>query len=334
MMRSLVYNKYMFLLIAAGCILVSCKKDVLDSRELLVYVGGEYGTTTNAVVVPLVHTPAGILGNRLTGVAVTATREVPADVYVTLAADPSRVASYNEENDMNALPLPSDAYRIVNPGKKRIAAGTVMSDSLQLEITKPELLTNPAGYVLPLHIDEIEGSDRGVRISSNRSTVYIVVTYAFNNIVASESVPAGTIGSRTGWNVQVSNITNQYPATNLTDNNNNTAWRSSNSSTAEKWILVDMGAVSEIKGFQIAPNYVSRSENATGINVLTSDDNINWTEQGKWTGTGPSAASSATAPDLKGITFIGPVQARYFRLDITSRVSGNRVGMAEINVVR
>jgi hypothetical protein len=119
----------------------------------------------------------------------------------------------------------------------------------------------------------------------------------------------------------------------MLDGNATTAWRSSNSATAAKWVSIDMGSTRQIKGIQISPNYVSVNENATGIRVSTSEDNITWTTQGNWKGTGPVTGSSATNPDLKGINFIRPVTARYFRLDITSWVSTNRVGIGELNVI-
>ena len=331
-MRSLINYTALFLL--TGSLLGACKKDELASRELLVYMTGEYGSLNNEVVLPFLHTPVDIAGNTTVKLAVSATREVAADVDITLEADTSLVAAYNRANKTGALALPANTYEIVNPKKYRIPAGSVASDSIEIRITAPALLTNPEGYLLPLSITGVEGADKGVKISANRRTAYLQVTYAFSNIQPAETPVAGTPGDRTGWDVTVSNNTSRAEGPNMLDGNNSTYWRSSNSSSAAKWVIIDMGSVQEIKGIRISPNYQSANENATGIAVSTSEDNVTWTKQGVWTGTRPAAGSNAANPDLKGINFIAPVQARYFRLDITSWVAGNRVGIGELDVIK
>ena len=120
----------------------------------------------------------------------------------------------------------------------------------------------------------------------------------------------------------------------MLDGSNSTAWRSSNSSTAVKWAILNMGSQQAIRGFQLVPDYVSTGDNATQIRVSTSADSATWQVQGIWNGTGPATGSSAASPDLKNINFIAPVQARYFRLDILAWVSGSRAGIGELNAVQ
>lgn len=313
--------------------IVSCKKDTLESRDLMVYLTGEYGSFNNSVVMPFLHTPIDIQGNRSIKLAVLSTREVPADVEVTVVPDNSLVESFNKDNGLTALPMPSNAYRIVNEGKRRITAGTAVSDSLEIEITDPSVLTDPSGYVLPLQISSVESSDAGIRASNNRRAAYVHVTYQYSNIMTGEAVPDGTVSDRADWQVQVSNITNNAPASNMLDGRANTVWRSSNSAAAQKWIELDMGSSKVLKGFRLSPNYTNRNENPTGIHILTSQDNVNWTDQGRWRGTAPAATSNAQNPELKGIGFITDVQARYVRFTIVSWVAGNRTGVAELDAI-
>ena len=315
--------------------LASCKKDEgLVSKELLVYMPGEYGSTNNTVTLPLLHTPVSVSGTTVAKLAPRATREVAADIDVTVAADTSLVRNYNRVNGKNLLILPDNTYRIVNPGKFRIKAGSVSADSLQIEITRPEMLKNPAGYLLPLSIVRLDGTDKGAAISSNQRAVYINVTYSYSNIDTLQSTLAGTLMSRTGWSVTVSNTTAGALGPAMLDGSNTTAWRSSNSSTAAKWVILDMGSAQTVKGFRLTPNYVAVAENPTTIAVSTSTDNITFAAQGSWRGAGPSGTSSATNPDIKNISFIAPVPARYFRFDITSQVSGSRAGIGELNAVQ
>lgn len=335
MKRSIIYkNRYTALFLLTASLLGACKKDVLESQDLLVFMNGEYGSYDNEIVIPFVHTPLDVSGNTAVKLAVSATREVPADVNITLAADTSLVAQYNQRNKINALPLPENTYKITGLGKYRIPSGSLTSDSMQIEITDAASLTNPAGYLLPVTITSIEGEDRGIRISTNRRTTYLHITYAFNNILDAEDPVPGIPVSRTGWVATVSNSSGGSTGSSMLDGNNGTSWRSSNSSSAAKWASIDMGSVREIKGIGITPNYVSANENVTGITVSTSEDNVTWTTQGAWKGTGPASGSSASDPDLKGIHFIAPVQARYFRLDITSWVRGSRVGIGELNAIQ
>jgi hypothetical protein len=314
-------------------VFASCKKDVIESKELLVYMPGEFGSVNNSYTLPLVHTPVSVSGTTSVKIAPRATRELVTDVQVSIEADTTLVQQYNKRNNKSCLLLPANTYQIVHPAALTIKAGTVSSDSMGIEITHPELLNNAGGYVLPLRIVKVDGKDKGVLISSNQPAAFINVTYAFNNI-KDEQVPlASSIMSRTGWNVTVSNTTTGALGPAMLDGSNTTAWRSSNSSTAAKWVILDMAGVKTVKGFRITPNYVAVAENATSITVSTSSDNVNFTTQGTWTGTGPLSTSSATNPDIKGINFIAPVQARYYRLDINALVSGSRVGIAELNAV-
>ena len=312
----------------------SCKKDELSSKDMLVFIRGEYGTLDNSIVVPLIHTPVEVLGNTMVSVTASATRAVIADVDVVMNADTARAAAFNQLNKTKFTTLPAANYRIVNSSNHKISTGSVISDSMQIEILKPETLNDTNGYILPVSVTAVSGKDKGVQVSSNQATVYIKITYAFNNIINTQVPLTGTLASRTGWSVTVSNTTAGALGPAMIDGSNTTAWRSSNSSSAVKWAVVNMGSTQTINGFQVVPNYVTSTENATQMTVSTSTDNITWKVQGIWKGTGPATGSTAAAPDIKGINFIAPVSAQYFRFDITSLVSGSRVGIGEVNVVQ
>ncbi len=232
---------------------------------------------------------------------------------VTFTPDTSLVAAYNAANKTSCIALPANTYKIVNSGTHTIPTGSVSSDSMEIDITNPASLNNPGGYLLPLSIATISGKDKGVRISTNRNTVYVNVTYSFTNILSTQSPLSGTLFGRTGWIVTVSNTTSGALGPAMLDGNNSTAWRSSNSSTAAKYVILDVAAQQSVEGFQIVPDYVTTSENPTQIKVSTSADSTIWTVQGIWTGTGPATGSSAANPDIKGINFIVPVQAKFFR---------------------
>jgi hypothetical protein len=294
---------------------------------------GEYGTLNNIVTASLTHTPVSVWGNTVFNVPILATREVPADVDVFLIADNEKVSTFNALNGKKALLLPANTYKL-NSDKHTIKAGTYLSDTLNIEITNATALTDTNGYVLPLTVVKLEGEDKGIRVSSNRATAYLYVPYAFTNVDTVQTSVAGTQMSRTGWSVTVSNTTAGALGPAMLDGSNTTSWRSSNSATAAKSVVLNMGSAQSVKGFNIVPNYVAVAENATQMTISTSNDNVNWTIQGVWNGKGPASTSSAASPDIKGVNFIAPVQAQYFRFEITAWVSGSRVGIAELNAVQ
>lgn len=313
----------------------SCKKDELKSKELLVYLQGDKaGIATHTQTIPFVHNPVAISGNTNVEVSAYASREVPANIDVYIEPDTKLVDAYNQQNATSSLELPAGAYQVTNTNKHSIQSGTLKSDPMKIEITHPEMLTNPAGYILPLTITQIQSKDKGAGISSTNTTVYLKVTYEFNNIASNQTPLTGTLMSRTGWAATVSNTTSGALGPAMLDGSNTTSWRSSNSSSAAKWAVINIASAQTIKGFQIVPNYVSASENATKMTISSSMDNTNWTVQGTWNGTGPATGSSAANPDIKGVNFVAPVNARYFKFEINTWVSGNRVGFAEVNGVQ
>jgi hypothetical protein len=326
-------NRYLYIL-AIALLANACKKDDgLDSKDLLVYLPGDYASPTNTFTLPLLHTPLDVTGKMSAKIVAASTRPVLADVTLTIVADTSLVDDYNSANKTSALAMPAGAYHINGDGTVHIPAGSTVSDSLEIDITDPASLNNPGGYLLPFRITKVQGPDKGVQISSNRGSAYVNVTYQFNNIVADQTPVTGDLVDRTGWSVAVSNTTNGALGPAMLDGSNSTAWRSSNSRSAAKWAVIDMGAAHSLTGLQLTPDYVNTNENPTQVMVSVSTDSVSWTSQGLWTGTKPASGTNAANPDLKGITFIAPVQARYFRLDILAVSSGSRAGIGEINAV-
>jgi hypothetical protein len=316
-------------------VIFSCKKDELRSKELLVFIPGEYGSVNNTITASLIHTPLSVWGNTSFDISVAATREVAADVDVYIKADTS-VSKFNEANKTGYLLLPSTAYKLAGDNKRTISSGKLVSDPLKVEIIDAASLTDARGYMLPVAIEKISSKDKGVQVSANQSIVYLVIPYQYTNVDTVQTVLVGTVKSRTGWSVTVSNSSSgsSNQASNMLDGNNATVWRSSSSSTAAKTITLNMGIAQTVKGFQLSPNYNNVNENATEMIISTSDDNVTYSVQGTWKGTGPASGSSASAPDYKGVNFITPVTARYFKFDITARVNGNIVGVAEINAIQ
>lgn len=327
--------KFWYATIFSILLLNACKKDGdLNSKELSAFIRSA-GGDVHVANLAFKRTPLAASGDSIAKFAAYLTREISSDVLVSVSTDESLVAAFNSANSTSYALLPAANYKMVGSTQLTIPAGRVIStDSLRVQLVDRIKLDNNNGYILPLSISEVSAKDKGAKPSTNYRTVYVIVKGTYSNISDAQTTLGGTFISRTGWVLTVSNTTSGALGPAMLDGSNTTAWRSSNSSTAAKWLTIDMLTAQQIKGFVYVPNYVLTTENATGINVSTSMDNVTWTSQGSWKGTGPLATSSAASPDLKNINFIIPVQARYFRFDITSWTSGSRVGIAELNVVQ
>jgi hypothetical protein len=336
MKRTKLLSKSVQLSLMVLIIFGSCKKDELESKELLVFVKGEYGSTNSTITASLTRTPNDVWGNKSFEIPTYATRPVTADIDVYIYPDDRFVAQYNQANGTNYLLLPANTYTISTDYRRTIHAGSNSSDPVKLQITNAAALTDTRGYVLPLTITKIDGKDKGAKISNNQATVYIAVPYKYTNVDTVQTVLSGTLLSRTGWSVTVSNSSSgtANQASNILDGNNGTWWRSSNSATAAKSITLTMPAAQQVSGFKFTPNYNSTNENATQMTISSSNDNVTFTVQGIWKGTGPAAGSSSSAPDFKGVNFLVPVTARYWKFDITAWVSTNIVGVGEINAIQ
>jgi hypothetical protein len=320
----------LLLLLAQG----ACKKDQgLDSKDLLVYMQGDLGDANNKITAALTQTPVSVWGTKTFQLQVYSTRQMTAATEVYVYPDSTTVTTFNQSTGKHCVLMPAGAYTI-DANQHRIGADSMLSDPMTVTVTNPSLLTDTNGYVLPMTIEKVSGQDKGVAISTNRATAYLYVPYSFTNIDTVQTPLAGTFMIRTGWNITVSNTTAGALGPAMLDGSNSTAWRSSNSSTAAKWVVLNVKSLQTIKGFQLTPDYVSTGDNPTQIRVSASQDSVTWTIQGIWKGTGPATASSATNPDLKGIDFLAPVQAKYFRFDILAWVSGSRTGIGELNAIQ
>jgi hypothetical protein len=319
----------LFLLLLGAC----KKNNGLDSKDLQVYMQGDFGDVHNTITAGLTLTPVTVWGNTIFQFPVYSTRQLEAAANVSVSPDSSSVAVFNQATGNQCVMLPANTYTI-DVSQLTIHADSMQSAPLTVTITHPAALTDTNGYVLPLTITRVTGQDKGVAVSTNRATAYLYVPYAYTNVDTVQTPLSGTIMTRTGWNVTVSNTTSGSLGPAMLDGNNSTAWRSSNSSTAAKWVVLNMQSAQTVQGFQLTPDYVSTGDNATQIRVSTSPDSVTWTVQGIWSGTGPAAGTSATNPDLKGINFLAPVQAQYFRFDILKWVSGSRTGIGELNGIQ
>src|SRR5262249_9360519 len=157
---------------------------------LLVYVRGDYGAQNNIILGSLTQTPVSVWGNTSFTLPVYATREVVADVNVFVYPDDRFVSLFNQTNNKKCILFPASSYQL-NGNQHTIKAGSFTSDPLTIQITVPSSLKDTNGYVLPLSVTKVEGSDKGVVVSNNSATAYLYIPYAYTNIDSTQVPLAG-----------------------------------------------------------------------------------------------------------------------------------------------
>src|ERR1700744_4616392 len=89
----------------------SCKKNNgLDSKDLLVYMQGDFGSPTNTITASLTLTPVAVCGNTPFHVQAYSTRQMAAAMQVTIAPDSQAVTGYNFTNGKKCLMMPANTY--------------------------------------------------------------------------------------------------------------------------------------------------------------------------------------------------------------------------------
>ena len=310
----------------------SCKKDELNSKELLAFIKTN-GLDIHTTELSFKRTGTVVTGDLETKFTAYLTRETSSDVMINLAVDESKVESYNKTNKTNYVLLPAVNYKFLTGNQLTIKSGnTIATDYLKIQLEDREKLSGDNIYILPLSIKEITGDDKGVTTSENYRTVYIIVKCSIINIDPANTLPVGTIINRTGWVVSSSGSYSSNVINRILDGDNNTAWDSNGEMPA--WVMLDMLNPNTVKGFSFVPSYEYTTDNFIVMEVLSSNDGIGWKSHGEYIGTETLASSSASNPDLKNVNFTLPVTARYFKFNITKTTDGKYAGMAEINAIQ
>jgi len=327
-MKSIQTHIYIIVALFLIAFLGGCKKDELNSKELLAYTKASDGK--NSITLNLTISPLITLGDSTARFPMYLTRETSVDVNLTLQSDTSLVESYNKANNTSYELLPNVNYKF-STSSLTVKAGNFTSlDSLELQIINTKTLTGDKGYLLPISISEIKSDDKGVTISSNFRTVYIVVMSKVLNIDSSNMPFTDPNLDRTGWTATASSsYAEELGASNVLDGDHNTSWFVDNES--QPYLEIDMGASKTIKGFSIVPNYgfVSSIYDFLSMEVFVSNDNIVWRSQGVYAGTATNSLSTPSNPDLKTVRFISPLAMRYVRFKILSG-SNSYSGIGEI----
>lgn len=248
-----------------------------------------------------------------------------APVTGELSADLGLVDAYNRKNNTQYKAFPTGSYDLVKTTVQIPAGEKYSIDSFEVSFKNLEAFVVGEDYLLP-----VKATASAPFVPGLRSVAYIVMR--INNINPANTLVAGTSISRTNWSITASgNLNSDYGVNRLLDGSNVTAWLSDGVLPAQ--LILNMGESKTVRGFQLIPCYELVNMSLSTTNVYTSTDGNRWQYAGVYAGTQPSAASSTSNPDIKYLSFINPVTARYFRFDIVQGSYFSYTGLGEINAI-
>ncbi|MGJ1361469.1 BT_3987 domain-containing protein [Sphingobacterium spiritivorum] len=333
-MHTTLYRISMILLVFG---LFACSKEEIASKELLAYIKAD-GSPHEATIA-FNRTPISTSGATSAQFTAYLTREAKKDVVFSVQTEPSLVEQYNKQNKTSFDILPATNYELSGINGLTIKAGeTVSNDSIRITLKNRQDLTNTNGYLLPLSIQTINSTEKGVTISNTHRTVYVIVSSTFNNIDQSSNKPvSGRFIDRKNpvWTIPSASAPyfSAYAAMNVLDGDVKTDYITNYG--ANNYINMDMNQVYQVKAIVLTPSYSFFFPLASNtVDVLTSLDNITWTEQGKYIVQDLDESSSATNPDNRNINFYGAVKARYIKLIFDKDLGSSLSGYSEINAIQ
>jgi hypothetical protein len=197
-----------------------------------------------------------------------------ADHWVSFAVDTTKMAAYRAKYGDASL-LPATSYFLYR-SMARIAAGSSLSDSGQINIFKETLLKGYATYVLPIVIRAVDGNVDGPQTSQVLYLIFKTGKPAFI--------------SKDGWTIDsYSSYYSTFVATNLIDNDEvNTYWTSNITLSMPQWVVINFNSTVTFTAVNYyLPTLLQYPTNGgypTSIQIETSMDGAIWDDKGVFAG--------------------------------------------------
>ncbi|MGC4037569.1 MAG: DUF1735 domain-containing protein [Chitinophagaceae bacterium] len=238
------------------------------------------------------------------------------------------VASYNTKNGTNYQTFPDGSYAFEKATAAIPANKTISTDSIAIHFPDLSKFNVGTDYLLPVELIE-NGDPATPPVDQTKKVAYIVLNIFVNNVDPSNPAVSGSVADRTAW--QVSASSSYRPVEQAIDGDNATVWDSE--SNLPQWLQLDMGSIKTVKGFSIVPNYEYRDDDFLAMKIYSSNDGSVWKLEGEYEGTATDPSSDESNPDIKNVSFIKPVTARYFKFTVTQSNNDSYTGMGELNAI-
>jgi len=206
--------------------------------------------------------------------AVLSGKTAAADHWVNFAVDTTKLTKFVTQYG-SALLLPSSSY-LFYKSMTKIAAGTSISDSAQINIITETQLKGYTTYVLPLVIQSVDGKVDG---PATDEVLYLVF----------QTGKPATI-SKDGWTIADSSSSySKFYTANLLDNDNAaTYWTSSLTQQMPQWVTINFNSSVTFSAVNYyiptALKYPTYGGYPTSIQIETSLNGTTWVSNGIYAG--------------------------------------------------
>lgn len=287
------------------------KYDVVGDPDNIIYIK----TPSSQYSFVVVHTPAGDFNNVSAKFPVFSLRGVTDEINVTLEQDNSLIESYNNANGTSYQALPDGLLNIDNSSVPIVQDAVQSEDSVSITVDKTKTTNLTEGvYLVPLRLASL--SNNSAKISSNMSSLYILLTVSSSNIRENEgsaSMVGTLITDYSEW-TGTSSTSSSGSVANLFDGDEWGGWGFNQSPST---IVLDMQSVKRITGIRALSLYASFNSYYTFDNIKfwLSRDNITFDKIGD-----QPNSKMANEAGYQYISMYAPVEARYLKLELTWRV--------------
>lgn len=292
-------KNYIAILCSVLILAAACKKDNAPAPLPDGSVSLQYPTGKDTIELPLSllkdTTLVLKLTAALTGAAATE------DHWVKFAVDTTKIADFRAKYGA-ALLLPTYSYYFYK-SMTRLAAGTSVTDTAELNIVEQLKLKGYSTYVLPVVIKSVDGDLKG---PATKKVLYFVFKTGKPLVI-----------SKDGWTIAgFSSVNGTFAATNILDANNTTTyWTSGLTGQMPQWVSINFNTDVIFSGLTYylptALGYPANGGYPTSIKIETSMNGTNWTDKGTYAGNIVSNSQSIN---------IGLTTARYLRFTVLTSV--------------
>ena len=176
------FLKYSLCSVVVAASFTSCQDDVVigsaDTSGLVVPAKAVYVTDKDG---KRVYTTVEVRGSQDIPLYARATSALSNNCDVTFVYDATAVDQYNAANGTSYEAVPESMITLANGGVARIAAGSTVSEPMNVTFTSDGSLDSDKGYIIPLRT-KISGSEAGL---TNNSTSRLIFVRDFTNLPSS-----------------------------------------------------------------------------------------------------------------------------------------------------
>lgn len=322
----------------------ACQDDEYNSENLVLYLKNVTGAAVEASYERVVYVGDSY---KMEGepkiehkYQVCASRNLVADAQVTVSVNPEAVKDYNEKNQTEYLLMPESAYTL-SSYELTLQANCMQSAEGILSVSDLSKLDLSKDYILPITITSISSDDKGLQISVNRNTVFVLFNFSVSYFDPSAETVEGEIMNRSAWEVSDNNHFQEYTADQAFDGDLKTAYINGGVNPNDflnAAITLDMKQKEEIAGFRIYPNNTLFGSDVNGkvMRFEISLDGQIWKELGVSAEIALNNWWNFDSPVYTYAKLLKPQIARYVRFSWVDAYNPARIfiSVGEIDIIK